>query len=192
MSLPVKHHTTETQDGFSLLEVLVYLAILPLIAIAGFSLVDAGNHARTLGSSHMKLNRVIRTSLRRIHDELMPAGKIAEDKNQNDVLDTGEDLNGNGRLDDDWAVTSNSITFNRRTSTNWSPPISYSVVNKRLIRTQMDLNGKQTSVPIATGVKSFAVSESNGEVTITLTVQTTPRGSKTLTVSGSIQVELRN
>lgn len=186
------HHKHGSQAGFTLVELLLYIGLVPILAMAGFTLVETGTDAQAVGSARMKLGSMTRTCLRRIHDELLSASKTAEDKNGNKILDSGEDTNGNGRLDSDWVIGS-QLVFNRRTvNSTWSPPVSYTLVDGSLIRSEMDLNGKSITATIARGVTAFNVSDNGGELTVSLTVQTRARRGRTLTRTGSIRVRLRN
>jgi hypothetical protein len=171
---------------------LLYVGLVPILAMAGFSLVESGTDARAVGSARMKLGSTTRTCLRRIHDELLSASKTAEDKNGNKVLDTGEDTNGNGRLDSDWAIGS-SLKFNRRTvNSTWSPPVSYVLLDGNLIRSETKLDGKTIKASIASGVTGFSVTENDGELTVSISVRTSARRGRSLTRSGTIKVRLRN
>jgi len=183
-----RHHSA----GFTLTELLLYIGLVPILALAGFSLVETGTDARAVGSARMKLGSTTRICLRRIHDELLSASKTAEDKNGNKILDAGEDTNGNGRLDSDWA-TGTTLTFNRRTiNSTWSPPVSYRLIDGSLMRSETNLDGKTLTAAIARGVTAFNVAESGGELTVSITVRTTARRGRSLTRSASIRVRLRN
>ncbi|MFQ5505304.1 MAG: type II secretion system protein J [Planctomycetota bacterium] len=181
------------QAGFSLMELLLYVAMFPVLAIAAISVVDVGGSARSVGSTKIQLDRSVRVCLRRLHDEILAGSKVAEDANGNKLLDSGEDLNNNGRLDADWAVGPSSITFNRRLrNSTFSLPITYRLLNGELERSVM-LNPGGTTIRtvIAKNVNQFTLTESTGEVVVNLALQKTSKG-RTLSESGSVRILIRN
>jgi len=180
--------------GISLVEVMIYAALVPIILVAAFSLVDSGSKLQSTASANMDLAMVVRKCLRRMQDDIISAGKWGEDLSRNGVLDPGEDLNDNLRLDADWLVDASSIRFNRfRGDGTWSLPIRYFLEEDKLKRSVMlDASGNTVTSVIAGGVASFAVTEKNGEVEIELALGKFDRKGRLVTRTGLVRVLIRN
>ena len=127
-----------------------------------------------------------------IVNELQLATIYGEDANGNHVLDNGEDINRNGHLDSDWNLvdggTASALTFNTaQDGWLWSGPISYSVANGVLLRTQGS-NVRQ----LCRGVTSFQLTRTGHVVDVLLTVSGKDRSGATWTETSSRRADVRN
>ncbi|MFQ5504150.1 MAG: type II secretion system protein J [Planctomycetota bacterium] len=189
---PSRPHSREA--GFSVIEILIYLALLPILAIATLSMTSVGRDAHVVGTTHINIDSAVRATLRHIHDDLLVSGKAGEDTNGNNQLDQGEDGNGNGRLDGDWSLTPTSITFNRRLRDGtWSLPVSYTLVDGTIERAVMtDATGKITRAVIVRGVSEFSVKEKDGEIFIALALERKGRKGRVFKKFESFSILMRN
>lgn len=179
--------------GFTLVEMMIYIVLLPVLVFAILSVVGVIRNVPPAESRKIQLQRSVRSTLRRLHDELVSASKTGEDTNHNGQIDAGEDLNGNTRLEADWNIGSSSFTFNRRLrSGNWSLPITYKLEDEQLIRSELLDTGKTLSAVLVRGVSTFIVSENQNEVTIVLGIQRKQRDGKFAVESETARVVMRN
>ena len=124
--------------GFTVLEVMIVAALLPLAVLGSLSLVNSGQRAHETARNQSVTVHKLQVTLARIADELRTGGRLGEDRNDNGRLDVGEDRNGNGRFDTDWRLTSSSVRFNRVLANGtYSLPISYSLEGDQLVRTEL-------------------------------------------------------
>jgi prepilin-type N-terminal cleavage/methylation domain-containing protein len=171
--------------GFTLVEMVIVAAIVPIVLGAVFMIARNFSDIRSEAAEAVIVTEKLRTSLRKISDELRTSSKTAEAE---------EDLNGNGRLDADWALTPTSITFNRMLPDGtYSLPITYRLVNGNLERRWMSTaTGPTHTTVIARSVASFSVTEASPQLTIAMVVSVTKPGGKVETESSSITVVQRN
>ncbi len=182
------------EAGVTLVEVSIYAVLISILLVAAMGIVFVSHESRDQASRIMDADVAVRAVLRRMHDELIGAGKNGEDVNGNGLLDSGEDVNGNGKLEADWAVSASKITFNRiLPDGTWSGPITYEFVNGSLIRTARDaLTGTESKVNLAHGVTEFTVSESQGEVLVTLGIEKWDSPGRTFSETRTMRVIMRN
>ena len=174
--------------GSSLLEVMIGLVIIPLILGAGIM---------TLRSSSQLAGEVIESStstdklrevMRRIGEELMCSSQTGEDLNKNGILDPGEDINGNARLEKDWTVSPTSVRFNRvLPDGKFSLPVTYSLQNGRLVRSILLPGGTTQAVSVARRVLAFSVLATGSQMTVSMSI-----GSTDAPQSSAITVQQRN
>lgn len=174
--------------GSSLLEVVIGLVIIPLILGAG---------VMTLRSSSQLAGEVIESStstdklrelMRRIGEELMCSSQTGEDLNKNGVLDPGEDINGNARLENDWAVSPASVRFNGvLPDGKFSLPVTYSLQDGRLVRATLLPGGTTQTVSVARRVLAFSVLAAGSQLTVSLSI-----GTNDAPQSSSVTVQQRN
>jgi hypothetical protein len=179
--------------GFTFIEMMIYVVLLPVLVLAILSVVGVVRDVPPSESRKIQLQRSVRSTLRRLHDELVSASKVGEDTNKNSQIDAGEDLNGNTRLEADWSISEESLTFNRRLRTGfWSLPITYKLENGELIRSELLDTGKKLSAVLVRGVSTFTVSENQNEVTIVLGIQRKQRNGKFAVERETARVVMRN
>lgn len=136
--------------GFTIIELAASTAIflVLLVGIAGALAQDART-TRVL-VDHMGPERVARRVLDRVASDLQYASLAGEDLNGNGMLDDGEDTNENGVLEADWSLADGAIDqpmirFNRREDEYndagyrtacgvYSGRITYRVVDNKLVR----------------------------------------------------------
>jgi type II secretory pathway component PulJ len=188
------HARARSSGGFSIVELTIAAALLSLLLGVVFSSMQATQKASKTVTRGMDGSRVVETAMRRITEELRSATFVGEDVNNNDVLDSGEDRNGNGRLDADWAVTANSITFNRCMPGNtFSLPVTYRRVGSTLERVAMQsAGGALITTVLARNVDAFAVTAVNSRITITLRVRIPDAGGKTIDRERTAVITPRN
>ena len=182
------------ERGFTLIELLVGSVILSaVLAGIGMTLLT-GRQASEQTESIISLDDKMRSILRRISEELRSASRTAEDTNANLVLDAGEDINANGRLDSDWAFSANSVTFNRLLADNtYSLPITFRLNGNILEYVKLtDAAGPPIVTPMARSVTAFTVVQNTSMLTITLSLSAQRRGGAALTRTESINVTPRN
>jgi hypothetical protein len=124
--------------------------------------------------------------------ELQLATFTGEDVNWNKALDANEDVNRNGRLDSDWSLSdgaaASAITFNLCTDGwTWSGPVTYSVTNGVLMRTE---GGESREV--CRGVTAFQVTRTGHLVDVDLTVTARDRSGQLWTEISSRRADVRN
>ena len=182
------------EAGFTLVEMAIVAAIVPVVLGAVFMIARNFSGIQGEAIDAITTTEKLRSSLRRISDELRTSSKNGEDVNGNAALDPGEDLNGNGRLEADWALTPTSVTFNRMLPDGtYSLPITYRVMNGNLERRWMrTATGPTQTTVIARSVASFSVTEAAPQLTIAMVVNTTKPGGRVETESSSITVVQRN
>jgi prepilin-type N-terminal cleavage/methylation domain-containing protein len=161
----------DRERGLSLVELMVTLVLVPMVIGIGLMTMRSSRNVRdTVVATTRSLDQV-RACLRRIGDEVMCSSRRAEDLNDNSVLDAGEDLNGNGRLERDWLVTANSIRLNRfLPNGTWSLPITYALQGNQLMRSELRANGTTVTASIAGSVLAFTVLAAADQVTISLSI----------------------
>lgn len=178
--------------GFSLVETTVALAAASILLVGAFALTrTAGTVGRGV-TKRTSLAVSATNAMQRIERDLQIAGFGGEDGNTNRVLDAGEDVNRNLRLDSDWSLadgeTATSITMNLvERNWTWSGPVTYSVQNRSLRRTQDGV-----SVEICRNVTSFTVSRSGDLVSVNLVVTGADGTGQSFVKTESRRIHVRN
>jgi len=185
---------TNSQAGMTLVEVVIVVLVTPILLGAAFMAMRGSSNAHEQASSMAVVTEKLRTTLRRVSDELRLSSVDAEDVNTNSALDAGEDLNNNGRLESDWAISTSSVTFNRMLPNGtYSLPITYRLNGTNLEREWMtDASGTRMTSVIATSVTSFTVLMAASKITIGITVSVNRPGGVVDTESSSVSVLQRN
>jgi len=104
--------------GFTFLEVTIAAAIMTVVAGVGLSLIMTGQQAYTSSSNQTYASTRANAIMERMLAEIRMASIGGEDMDGDDDPDDidFEDVNDNGRIDDDWTLadgeTAESITFN--------------------------------------------------------------------------------
>jgi len=154
--------------GMSLVEVVIATAISAGMLLVAMSLADSTGDATN--SAYIRTSVFVRAAKAadRLVKELQTSSVIGEDSNENDTLDTGEDTNGNTRLDADWSLAdgsnATSITFNKiQAGWTWSGPIVYALQDSNLVRTE---SGRDEVV--CRNVDEFTVSRAGDQVTLSI------------------------
>ena len=155
--------------GFTLLEVVISLTITVLFLTVGLpSLVPTGQDSSTSTKTWTDADDKLVRLGRQMVEELKRASIVGEDLNGNRLLDAGEDGNGNGRLDSDWRVTAESITFNRVLADGQlTLPITYRLVGTDVARIVMTSTaGRRTRALVARGAVAFAIAQHGNSVAL--------------------------
>ncbi len=178
--------------GVTLLETTVAAAAASILLVGAIALTrTAGTVGRGV-TKRTSLAVSATNAMQRIERDLQIAGFGGEDGNTNRVLDTGEDANRNLRLDADWSLadgaTATSITMNLvERNWTWSGPVTYSVANRVLRRTQDGV-----SAEICRNVTNFTVSRAGDMVTVNLAVQGPDGTGQSYIQTESRRVHVRN
>jgi type II secretory pathway component PulJ len=182
------------QAGFSLVELLLAGALVTILLLALTESVQSGQHASRTMNVTVDLTESLRRSVQRLSEELRTATRLGEDANDNAVLDPGEDGNGNGRLDADWAVTTQSLTFNRFLPNGLvSLPITYRLNGSDLERVAtIDTTGNTVRAPIDRSLSGYTVADDGQTVTITIAITKVDAGGKTQTGQETVRITPRN
>jgi len=104
--------------GFTVVEIVVSSAILAVVAGVGLAMVMTGQKVYASSAHQMHASTRAGGVMERMLGDIRSASIRAEDLNDNDVPEdlASEDLNGNGRIDDDWSLadgeTASAISFN--------------------------------------------------------------------------------
>lgn len=185
---------SQSQSGFTLIEMLIAAAIVPIMFAAIYMTMSRISSLQESAGGTITATEKMRNALRRIADELRTSSTKGEDANDNGVLDVGEDLNGNGRLEADWGTSASSVTFNRmQPNGTFTLPISYRVRGKQLERTlTIDPSGRTQTAILCRSVESFTVLSVSNKITVSLMLSFPKRGGATETLSSSITVLQRN
>ncbi len=85
------------QNGFSLVEMLVAIAIFTTVSVAGFLLFVAGNNAWSVTDAKVQMQQNLRRALQRIGTELQQSGEDSSSVLQVSILD-GTGVNGSDIL----------------------------------------------------------------------------------------------
>ena len=173
------------ESGFTLLEVLIAsMVMLAILSAIGTTLIT-GRQASRQASTIISLDETMRTVLRRISEELRSASRTAEGT---------EDANGNGRLENDWSLSANAVTFNRlQGDGTYALPTTFQLNGSDLEYVKMTTPaGAQIVTPIATSVTDFTLVETTSMITITLGLSAPSGNGTTMTRSESINVTPRN
>jgi type II secretory pathway component PulJ len=186
--------TTRTREsGLSLVEVTIAVALTTIVMVAAVMTLRTGNQSSKDLLSDIDAERTIRKVLQQFSTEVRFASRQGEDTNSNNIFDTGEDTNGNGRLEDDWNLTLSSLTFNvRRSDGGFSLPIQFTLVGDELRRIVQDASGQTSVTVIARNVTRFRVKDSGGGISAELRLQAVSKTGAVLTRTRSITVQPRN
>jgi hypothetical protein len=127
-----------------------------------------------------------------ISKALTNSGLDGEDTNGNRLLDPAEDVNRNGRLDCDFSLangaSSGSLTFNAVDSSyRWSTPITFSVVNGVLRRTQ-----DGSVLEICRNVSSLTFSRNGDLIDFALTLTAADVNARKWSSTAKRRVNVRN
>lgn len=185
---------TGRASGMSLIEVVIVAAVFPVLVYAALSLVQSGqNLDRTVREKAVMMDK-LRVTMRRMADELRASSRTAEDRNGNGTLDAGEDTNGNGRFEDDWLVSTNSIRFNRLNANGtYDLPVTYRLEGTDLLRDYFTSPTDMHTVSVASNIAAFTVTLPSDEtVTIAMTVQVAQPGGAVDTESTTMTIQQRN
>ena len=190
-----RRETHSHTGGFSLLEVVISLTITVLLLVVGLSsLGPTGQDSSTSTKTWTDVDDMLVCLGRQMVEELKCASIVGEDLNGNRLLDASEDGNGNGRLDSDWRVTPESITFNRVLADGLlTLPITYRLVGTDVERIVMTSTaGSRTRALVTRGAQAFAVAQSGNTVVVTARFQERTRDGKTIERQRSFDVSPTN
>ena len=181
------------EAGIGMVEVAIAGVLAVILLVAGTVILDRGQTATTQTLRILDVDSMMRTTLDDISRAVRLASRDGEDTNGNDSLDPSEDENGNGRFENDWAITASSITYNVRLASGYSLPITYrlngDVVEKVVMMTPA---GRTQTLVAARGVESFVVTDASPGVKIAMTVSAETPSGRTASRSDSITVIPRN
>lgn len=181
------------ERGFTLVEVSVASFLLLVVIGATLSALSSGRKASKRTLSSINVEEQAHALLNKIADEVRWASKIGEDTNGNDALDPGEDLNSNGRLEDDWLLLPNSIRFNARRMNGFQLPTTYALQGSTLLRINMtNPAGTMRSVAVAKNVSKFQVSEADGMIKFEVGIRVTAQDGTKAETEDAISIALRN
>ena len=182
------------QSGFTLIEMLIASAVVPIMLAAIYMTLSRVSTLQESAGGAITVTEKMRNSLRRIADELRTSSTTGEDTNENSVLDVGEDLNNNGRLEADWSTSDSSVTFNRmQPDGTFTLPITYRVRGEQLERVlTVGASGETRTAILCRSVESFTVLSIAGKITVSLSLSFSGRGGMSKTLSSSITVVQRN
>lgn len=182
------------ERGFTLVEMVIASAIfIVFFGLATVSMIGDQRAERVL-TGQIGPEMRARDALERFAAELRMAGLHGEDRNDNGVLDDGEDVNFNGRLDADWSLEDGAkdqpeLTFNRRidmiyevggvASGVYSSPVHYLLDGDSLVRvwtrTDPDTNELvDVRHVVAMGISGLRLSRAGSLVTVSLDVRLPP------------------
>lgn len=189
-----RRETHSRTGGFTLLEMVISLTITVLLLVGLKSLAPTEQDGSTSTKTWTDVDDKLVCLGRQMVEELKCASMVGEDLNGNRVLDAGEDRNGNGRLDSDWRVTAESITFNRVLADGQlTLPITYRLVGTDVERIVMTSTaGSRTRALVARGAMAFAVAQNGNTVVLTAQFQESARGGKIIERKRSFDVSPRN
>jgi len=172
----------------------ISLTITALVLVGLRALLAKEQDSSTPTKTWMDVDDKLVCLGRQMVEELKCASMVGEDLNGNRVLDAGEDRNGNGRLDSDWRVTAESITFNRVLADGQlTLPISYRLVGTDVERVVMTSTaGSRTRALVARGAMAFAVAQNGNTVVLTAQFQERTRDGKIVDRKRSFDVSPRN
>ena len=181
------------QAGMTMVEMVVGALLATILFAAVAATLQSGRDTSTNANAEIDVNERMANVLRDIAEDLRTASRKGEDTNDNGVLDAGEDANGNGRLEDDWAVTATSITFNRVLATRQcSLPITYRRNGSAVERLEpVSPGGAMRGTVIARNVTAFTVTDT-GEITVLLALSYPGTFGTTVDRSQSIAITPRN
>ena len=164
------------QRGFTFLEVALAAAIMTVVAGVGLSMMLTGGKVYSSGSNRMSASARANGVMERILAELRMASINGEDLDRdNDPNDLdAEDLNGNGRIEDDWSLpdaeTAEEITFNAtRGSDNYSEPIRFFFDGERVYREAGVTNPERAL--LASDVTALTFTRQGRRITVNVVVQ---------------------
>lgn len=164
--------------GFTFVEVAMAATLLVVISGVGLAMVMTGQKVYTTSSNQMQASSRVGGVMERLLIELRRASINAEDidkDNSPDDLDT-EDLNKNGRIDDDWSLadgqTAESISFNMVNSDGlYTDKITYRFDGERLWRDfGSDPSTVQSSV-VSSDVTAVTFTRQRRRIIINLVVE---------------------
>lgn len=180
--------------GFTLPEVITVVAILGFLFLVLGMTLQTGQRATKQTDRDMDVTEDIRRVLRRMLEDLRTASRTGEDTNNNSVMDDGEDENGNGRLEADWNVTLDNLTFNRLLPDGtFSLPITYKLNGEDLVREAMvNVGGAKASAVIVRRVTMFKVEEVGLKMRITLEIRKPGAGGSETREQRTVTVVPRN
>ena len=185
--------TCAAAAGVTMVEVVVGAVLATILFAAIAATLQSSRDTSVNANAEIDVDERMANVLRDIAEDLRTASRKGEDTNDNGTMDPGEDANGNGRLEDDWAVTTTSVTFNRVLATrHCSLPISYRRNGSTVERVEMvAAGGALHSTVIARNVTSFLVADT-GEITVTLALSNPGVGGTTVNRSQAITITPRN
>lgn len=178
----------------TLIEVTILAALFPMLIFTAMNLVRSGQQLDQQVREKAVMMEKLRTTLRRIADELRTSSRTAEDLNADGILQSNEDRNGNGRLESDWLVGTNSISFNRMLPDgSFDLPITYRIDGDDLVRDHHATIATTRTSVIARNVSQLMVSTPTDEtVTVLMTVEIDQPGGGIDSESMSITIQQRN
>jgi len=162
--------------GFTLIEVVVGSALLAVVAGVGLGMVLTGQKAYTSSSNQMYASVRASSVMNRILAELRMSTIKGEDvDDDNNAADlASEDLNGNGRIDDDWSLadgeTASTISFNIVDGQgNYSDRVTFRFTNGRVFRALGSTN--PVVAVIAEDVKALTFTRNGRRVIVHVVVE---------------------
>ncbi len=178
--------------GFTLLEVVMSISLTATVLLAAGSIAGVSIGSSSGIGTAAGLSVRVCESADKLARTLQSAGLLGEDANGNGAMDAGEDTNRNGRLDSDWSLadgaSASTLTFNVMSPTYyWSSPITFSVVNGVLLKTQDGV-----SVDICHNVSALTFSRNGDLIDILLTLTANDRTGRSWTASAERRVNVRN
>jgi len=201
------------ERGFTIVEMVLASTILIVLFGAAAVAMIGDQRAERVLTAQIGPEMRARDALERLATELRMAGVHGEDRNANGVMDEGEDVNVNGRLDADWNLADGTfnqaeLTFNRRidfenveegTSASgvYSSPVRYLLDGQSLVRiwSRTDPDTGETQEirhVVASGIVGLRFSRTGDIVTVALDVRLPPRVYKTDKRTISTSIWLRN
>jgi len=182
--------------GFTILEAMISLAVLAVLMGSVASGLVGDSRAHEAFVAHMGPEMKVRRILHRMATEIRMAGVWAEDHDHDGVLDEGEDLNLNGKLDSDWNLADGTkrpdLAFNTREDLRdeegnllatgiYTPMTRFYLENGTLFRERTrDVEGVPTPVRavLATRIRSLEFEREGGLVVIRAGVRVTLAGGR--------------
>ena len=180
------------QSGVSAVEVVVASAIGAIVLTGAAMLLRTS--FRDSNAAWVRDSLAIRCAdaADQVVRELQIGTLSGEDTNRNRVLNTGEDVNRNGRLDSDWSLpdgtAATSITFNSlQDGWMWSEGITYSVKDGVLLRRDRGVNRE-----ICRNVALFKVTRSGTMVDVDLSLSLRDRNGTVWSETARRRAHVRN
>ncbi|MHC4954311.1 MAG: PilW family protein [Planctomycetota bacterium] len=159
--------------GFTFIEVTIAAAIMTVVAGVGLTMMITGQRMYATSSHKMHASTRVNGVMERMLSEIRMASIRGEDFNNNDDIDDLdlEDINGNGRIDDDWSLpdgeTAPFLTFNMALSGGvYGEPVRFRFNEGRVWR---DIGLDNTrSIVIARDVKALTFTRQGKRIIIHL------------------------
>ena len=193
-ALTPRRATCARARGFTRLDMVISVTIATLLLLGFHSLAATGRDRSTRTHAWMDVDDELVRLQRQIVEELQGASIVGEDINGNLTIDAGEDGNGNGRLDSDWRVTADSITFNRVLADGkLTLPITYRLSGSDIERIVMtSTTGSRSRALVARGAMAFAIAQNGNTVALTARFQQRTPGGETIERQRTFDVRARN